>query len=137
MHTTSLSVIKSAREKSCTRQNKHLHGSGTWLLLTAAEPSTYLAQQLNAMQTDVAELQNALQGSALRYADLMVQRFTSEPRVSMVIEAGDEATAVMSRLQALETRSTGAMTTVPQRFRGKEATEYKPQTWSGEKGSES
>ena len=53
------------------------------------------------------------------------------------MEAGDEATAVMSRLQALETRSTGAMTSVAQRFRGKEATEYKPQTWSGEKGSES
>ena len=102
MHTTSLSVIKSAREKSCTRQNKHLHSGGTWILLTAVEPSTYLAQQLNAMQTDVAELQNALQGSALRYADLMVPLFTSEPRVSMVIEADDEATAVMSRLQALE-----------------------------------
>ena len=43
----------------------------------------------------------------------------------------------MSRLQALETRSTGSMTSVAQRFRGKEATEYKPQTWSGENGSES
>ena len=29
------------------------------------------------------------------------------------------------------------MTSVAQSFRGKEATEYKPQTWSGEKGSES
>ena len=29
------------------------------------------------------------------------------------------------------------MTSVAQRFRGKEATEYEPQTWSGEKGSES
>ena len=54
-----------------------------------------------------------------------------------MIEAGDEATAVMSRLQALEKRSTGAMTSVAQRFRGKEATDCKPQTWSGEKGSES
>ena len=43
----------------------------------------------------------------------------------------------MSRLQALETRSTGAMTSVAQRFRGNEATDYKPQTWSGGKGSES
>ena len=99
--------------------------------------TTYLAQQLNAMQTNVAELQKALQGSATRYADLMVQLFTSEPRVRRVIEAGDEATAVMSRLQALETRSTGAMTSVAQRLKGKEGTEYKPQTWSGEKGSES
>ena len=66
-----------------------------------------------------------------------MQLFTSEPEVRMVIEAGDEATAVMSRLQALETRSTGAMTSVAQRFRGKETTEYKPNTWSGEKGSES
>ena len=29
------------------------------------------------------------------------------------------------------------MTSVAQRFRGKEATDYTPQTWSGEKGSES
>ena len=89
------------------------------------------------MQTDVAELQNALLGSATWFADLMVQLFTSEPRVRRVIEAGDEATAVVSRLQALETRSTGAMTSVAQRFSGKEATDYQPQTWSGEKGSES
>ena len=98
--------------------------------------TTYLAQQLNAMQTNVAELQKALQGSATRYADLMVQLFTSEPRVRRVIETGDEATAVMSRLQALETRSTGAMS-VAQRLKGKEGTEYKHMTWSGEKGNES
>ena len=97
----------------------------------------YLTQQLNAVQTHVAELQNGLQGSATRFADLTVQLFTSEPRVRRVIEAGDEATAVTSRLQDLETRSTGAMTSVAQRFRGKEATDYKPQTWSGEKRSES
>ena len=89
------------------------------------------------MQTDVAELQNAPQGSATRLADLMVQLFTSEPRERRVTEAGDEATAIMSRLQALETRSTGAMTSVEQRFRGKEATEYQLYVWSGEKSSES
>ena len=44
-------------------------------------------------------------------------------RVRRVTEAGDEATAVMSRLQALETRSTGAMTSVAQRYRGKDGTE--------------
>ena len=98
---------------------------------------TQLAQQLNAMQADVAELQNALQASATRYAGLMVQLFTSEPRVRRVIEAGDEATVVMSRLQALETGSTRPMTSAAQRFRGTEATQYKPQTRSGEKGSES
>ena len=106
-------------------------------MATAEEQITYLAQQLNAMQTDVAELQNALEGSATRYADLMVQLFTSEPRVRRVVEAGDEATEVMSRLQALGTKSTGAMTSVAQKFGGKEATDYKPQTRSGEKGSES
>ena len=79
------------------------------------------------MQTDIAA----------RCANLMVQLFTNEPRVRRAIEAGDEATAVMSRLQALERRITGAMTSVAQRFRGTEATEHKPQTWSGEKGSES
>ena len=106
-------------------------------MVTTEEQIIYFAQQLNAMQTNVAELQKALQGSATRYADLMVQLFTSEQRVRRVIEAGDEATAVMSRLQALETRSTGAMTSVAQTIKGKEGTEYKPQTWSGEKGSES
>ena len=105
-------------------------------MVTAEEQITYLAQQLIAMQTDVAELHHALQGSATRYADLMVQLFTSEPRVRRVIEASDEATTVMSRLQALETRSTGAMTSAAQRFRGKEVTDHKPQAWSGENGSE-
>ena len=91
-------------------------------MVIAEEQVTYLAQQLIAIQTDVAEL-HALEGSATSYADLMVQLFTSEPRVRRVIEAGDEATAVMSRLHALETRSTGAMTSAAQRFRGKEATD--------------
>ena len=53
-----------------------------------------------------------------------------------MIEAGDEVTAVTSRFQALETRSAGAMTSVAQSLRGKEATEYKPHIRSGEKGSE-
>ena len=74
-------------------------------MATTEEEITYRAQQLNAMQTDVAELQNALQGSATRFADLMMRLFTSEPRVRRVIESGDEAAAVMSRLQALETRT--------------------------------
>ena len=33
-------------------------------------------------------------------------------------------------------RSTGAMTSVAQRFRGKAAKKYKPHAWSGEKGRE-
>ena len=67
----------------------------------------------------------------------MVPLVTSEPRVRRVVETCAEVTAVMSRLQALETRSTGAMTSGAQRFGGKEATEYKSHVWSGEKGSES
>ena len=90
---------------------------------TAEEQITYLAQQPNAMQKDVAELQNALQGSAKRYADLMVPLFTSESRVKRMIAASDEVRVVMSRLQALETKSTGAMTSVAQTVRGKEATQ--------------
>ena len=62
---------------------------------TIEEQITYLARQLNAMQTDVAELQNAPHVSATRYADLMVQLFTSEPRVRRVME--DAATAAVSR----------------------------------------
>ena len=85
-------------------------------MVTTEELITYLAQQLNAMQADVAELQNALQASAQRYAGLTVQLFTNEPRLRRVIEAGDEATVVMSRLQALETRSTRAMTSAAQRL---------------------
>ena len=49
-------------------------------MVTSEEHISYLAQQLNSMQTDVAELQNALQGSATRCADLMVQLFTSESK---------------------------------------------------------
>ena len=54
----------------------------------------------------------------------MVQLFTSKRRVRRVMEAGEEATPVMSRLQALGTRSTGALTSVAQRLRGKDATDY-------------
>ena len=68
-------------------------------------------------------------GALPGYSHLLVRLNTSEPRARMV-------TAVMARLQAPETRSTGAMTSAAQRFRGKEGTEYKPQTWSGAKGSE-
>ena len=81
---------------------------------TTEEQISYLTQQLHTMRTDVAELQNALRGSATGYADLVVRLVTTEPRERRVTEAGDEATAVMSRLQALETRSTGAMTSVAQ-----------------------
>ena len=71
-----------------------------------------------------------------RYAALMVQLVTSDPRVRRVVEAGGEATTVMSRLQALETKSTSATTSVGQRFRGVEATQCRPHVWSGEKNSE-
>ena len=50
---------------------------------------------------------------------LLVQLVTSEPRVRRVVEAGEEATAVMSRLHALETRSTKATTSNTQRFRAR------------------
>ena len=104
---------------------------------TTEEQIIYLAQQMNAMQTDVAEPQNAPHGSATRYAKLVVQLVISEPKVRGVVEADDEATAGMSRLQALVTRSICAMTSVAQRFRGKGVTEYKPHVWSGERSSES
>ena len=115
-------VMKSVREKSYTHHHRHSHGSGPWEPLKNRSPTL---QQLSAMQTDVAELHNALQGSAKIYAEFMVQWFTSEARVRKVMEVGDQR-AVMSRLQVVETRRTGAMTSVAQRFRGKEATECKP-----------
>ena len=71
-----------------------------------------------------------------RYAGLLVQLVTSDPRVRRAVEAGGEATAVMSRMQALEIKSTSATTSVGQRFRGMEATQCKPHVWSGEKNSE-
>ena len=74
------------------------------------EQIVYLAQQAGAMQTDVAELQNALQGSEQRNEEPMVQLVTSESSVKRVVEAGDKAITVMSRLQALKTRDTGTTT---------------------------
>ena len=87
-----------------------------------------LAQEMLSMRT-VAEVQNALQGPATRYADLLFQLVTSEPKVGREVEAGDEATAVISTLQAVETRSASATTSDAQRFRCKEATEKQPLVW--------
>ena len=55
-------------------------------------------------------------------------------KVRMVIEAVEEAKEVMSKLNVLERRT---ITSVAHRFRGKEATEYEPQTWFGNNESES
>ena len=67
----------------------------------------------------------------------MVQLVTNEPEWKRVVEAADEATAVISRLQALETGGASATTSTAQRFAGKEATDYKPHVRSGDKNSES
>ena len=92
---------------------------------------------MNWMHTDVAELQNGLEGPATRYAELMVQLVTSAPRVKRVVEAGEEAPAVMSRQQAMGARGASGTTNTAQRFRCKEATDHKSHVWSGEKNSES
>ena len=39
---------------------------------TTEEQTTYLAQQLKTIQTDVTDLQDALHGAAARYTHLMV-----------------------------------------------------------------
>ena len=88
------------------------------------------------MRTDVAELQNGLEGPATLYTELMVQLVTSAPRVKKLVEAGDEAPAVMRRQQALGARGASGTTSTAQRFRGKEATNHKSHVWSGEKNSE-
>ena len=41
-------------------------------MATTEEHIIDLSQQMNAMQADVAELPSALQGSALRYSELLV-----------------------------------------------------------------
>ena len=61
---------------------------------TAEEHTTFFELQIHSMQTDVAERQNALHGSAKRYADFMVQVVTNEPRVKQVMKA------VMKRQQS-------------------------------------
>ena len=81
-------------------------------MATIEEPT---GQQMNAMQTDVVEFQHALQGPAQRCAELVIQLVINESRVNRVVEAGDEATAVMSRLQAVETCGASATTRTAQR----------------------
>ena len=88
-------------------------------MATTEEQITCLAQQIHAMHTDVAGVQNALHKIRKSYGPASHQ------------------TAVMSRLQAPETRGTSAMTSVAQRFTRGEATENKPRVRSGEKNSES
>ena len=76
-----------------------------------------------------------LHGSAPRYAKLMVHLVTNETRVKKVMGAGDVVTAVMLRLHDLEARGVSVPTSIAHRFRDKEATDYKPHAWSGEKNS--
>ena len=67
-------------------QPKHSHGKRS--MATIEEQIAYRSQRMNWMHTDVAELQNGLEGPATRYAELMVQLVTSAPRVKRVVEAG-------------------------------------------------
>ena len=63
--------------------------------------------------------------------------FTSEPKSKEGDGSWRRGDSSHIKIVSSGTRSTGAMTSVAQGLRGKETKEYKPQTWSGEKGSES
>ena len=73
---------------------------------------------------------HCFQGLLLRYG------VSDCVRALVFVEAGVEGTAFMSRVQALEARGAGATTSTALRLGNKEAMEYKPHVWSGEKNIE-
>ena len=87
-----------------------------------------LAQQVATMTADVTTIQSELAGSGAQLADHRIKR---------IIEASDDTATLVSKVQALEAKSTGATTTSRVRFRWKEASDFKPNVWTSEKTTES
>ena len=86
IRTSQVFLSSSQLAKRHTHQPKHSHGKR--IMATTEEQNVNRAQRMNWMHTDVAELQNGLEGSATLYEELMVQFVTSAPRVKSVVEAG-------------------------------------------------
>ena len=136
MCTSHASWSQVSSEKSYNHGNKHAHGSGAWHpLMSMSLPShskwTRCKHLLSSFRT--------LSKDPRKNAKLMFQLVTTDPNVKRVLEAGDGATADMSRLRALETSGEDPIdepTSTAKSFRSKEAMECKPHVWSGEKNSE-
>ena len=96
-----------------------------------------LAQQVTNIMADVTTLQSALAGSGAQFAELMVRLVTNDPRIKRIVDASEETATIVSRVQALEARSADIATTSPMRFRSEEASDFKPNVWTGEKMNES
>ena len=101
------------------------------------ERISLLAQQVTTMMADVTTLQSELAGSGAQFAELMVRLVTNDPRIKRIVDASEETATIVSRVQALETRSAATATTNPMRFWSKEASDFKPNVWTGEKMNES
>ena len=65
-----------------------------------------LAQQVTTMTADVTTLQSELAVSGAQFAELMMRLVTNDPRIKRIVEATDGTATLVSRVQALETRST-------------------------------
>ena len=89
------------------------------------------------MMADVCTLQSELAGSGAQLAELMVRLVTNDPRIKRIVDASEETATFVSRVQALEARSVDTATVSVKRFRSKEASDSKPNVWTGEKTKES
>ena len=67
----------------------------------------------------------------------MVRLVTKDPRIKRIVDASEETATIVSRVQALEARSADTATISPMRFRSKEASDFGPIVWTGEKTNES
>ena len=101
------------------------------------ERISLLAQQVATMMADVTTLQSELAGSGAQFAELTVRLVTNDPRIRRIFDASEETATIVSRVQALEARSADTATTSPMRFWSKEASDFKPNVWTGEKMNES
>ena len=101
------------------------------------ERISLLAQQVTNMMANVTTLQSELAGSGAQFAELMVRLVTNDPRIKMIVDASEETATIVSRVQALEAKSADTATMSPMRFRSKEASDFKPNGWTGEKTNES
>ena len=100
-------------------------------MATVEERVSLLAQQVTDMMADVTTLQSELAGSGAQFAELMVRLVTNDPRIKRIVDASEETSTIVSRVQALEARSADTATTSTMRFRSKEASDFKPNVWTG------
>ena len=106
-------------------------------MATVEERISLLVQQVTTMMVDVTTLQSELAGSGAQFAELMVRLVTNDPRIKTIVDASEDTATIISRVQALEARSADTATMSPMRLRSKEASDLKPNVWTGEKTNES